>query len=86
MTTYIVIYVLGTVSCILALTLISSIAAKLETKKIKREATLRDLVKKDIKNALGDLYWHNIGGFDNHVNQLIDKRLAEKDKEADSDA
>ena len=52
-----------------------------KNRRAANELRLKAIAKKECDRIMGSIYWHNVMGFDAHVNALIDSRLAEKEGE-----
>jgi hypothetical protein len=50
-------------------------------RKTANDARAKALARAVCLEVTRDIYWHNIRGFDERVNELIDSRLAEKEGE-----
>lgn len=52
-----------------------------ENKKSLLEQKILSIARKECQDAKAHIYWHNIIGLEQHVNKLIDHKLAEKEGE-----
>lgn len=56
-----------------------------ENKKTLLEQKMISIARKECQDAKANIYWYNIMGFEQHVNKLIDSKLAEKEGEHETD-
>ncbi len=56
-----------------------------ENKKSLLEQKILSIARKECQDAKAHIYWHNIIGLEQHVNKLIDSKLAEKEGEDETD-
>lgn len=57
-----------------------------ENKKSLLEQKILSIARKECQDAKANIYWYNIMGFEQHVNKLIDSRLAEKEGEHETES
>ena len=51
----------------------------LEDRKTANDVRVKTLARAVCLEVTRDIFWHNIRGFDERVNELIDSRMEEKD-------
>ena len=56
-----------------------------ENKKTLLEQKVISIARKECRDAKANIYWHHIIGLEQRVNRLIDSKLAEKEREHESD-
>ncbi len=56
-----------------------------EDKKSAREQRMRLIAREECRDLKKNIYWHNIIGIEKYVDVLVDKRLAEKEGENETD-
>lgn len=57
-----------------------------ENKKSLLEQKILSIARKECQDAKAHIYWHNIIGLEQHVNKLIDSKLAEKGGEHETES